>query len=127
MSGKSGLVSCFCQGDCPGFSTLDISRVLSKVRREQIFNYVCLHPQLCAKDGEEFLKTLLASGETEKLYIAACDPDNQCQLLCDAFTTIDFNKLSYFALDILNSTDDEAISAIKELSRETAGNEESAG
>jgi heterodisulfide reductase subunit A-like polyferredoxin len=38
---------------------------------------VYLHPQLCVGDGEEFLKVLLAGNQTDRLYIAACDPRMQ--------------------------------------------------
>ena len=60
--GKKGFVLCVCQGTCPSFHQMDIFQVLSDVRREKMFDYVCLHPQLCMGDGEEFLKVLLAGG-----------------------------------------------------------------
>ena len=59
MSGEKGFVLCVCQGTCPSFTKMDILGVLSDVRREKIFDYVCLHPQLCVGDGEEFMKVLM--------------------------------------------------------------------
>jgi heterodisulfide reductase subunit A-like polyferredoxin len=94
---------------------MDIFGVLSDVRREKIFHYVCLHPQLCVADGEEFMKVLLSGGETEKLYIAACDPHMQIKMFRDAFDSVGFNKDNYFALDIRNKSTEEAVAAIKEL------------
>lgn len=115
MSGKKGFVLCVCQGTCPSFTKMDIFGVLADVRREKIFDYVCLHPQLCVGDGEGFLKVLLSGGETEKLYIAACDPQMQCKMYRDAFESIGFDKANHIALDIRNKTTEEAVAAIKEL------------
>jgi heterodisulfide reductase subunit A-like polyferredoxin len=53
------------------------------------------HPQLCVGDGEEFLKVLLSGGETEKLYIAACDPQMQCKMYRDAFEAVGFDKAKH--------------------------------
>lgn len=115
MAGKKGFIFCNCQGTCPSFTKMDIFGVLSDVRREKIFDYVCLHPQLCVGDGEEFLETLLAGGETEKLYIAACDPQMQIKMFRDAFEAVDFDTKNYFSLDIRNKTTEEAVAAVKEL------------
>ncbi len=115
MSGKKGFVLCVCQGTCPSFTKMDIFAVLSDVRREKLFDYVCLHPQLCVGDGEEFLKVLLSGGETEKLYIAACDPQMQGKMYRDAFEAIGFDKANHFPLDIRNKSTEEAVAAIKEL------------
>lgn len=115
MSGKKGFVLCVCQGTCPSFTKMDIFGVLSDVRREKIFDYVCIHPQICVGDGEEFLKVLLSGGETCKLYIAACDPQMQCKMYRDAFKAVGFDKANHVALDIRNKTIDEAVVAIKEL------------
>lgn len=113
--GRKGFILCVCQGTCPSFAKMDIFAVLSDVRREKIFDYVCLHPQLCVGDGEEFLKVLLSGGETEKLYIAACDPQMQGKMYRDAFEAVGFDKASHFPLDIRNKTTEEAVAAIKEL------------
>jgi len=94
---------------------MDIFGVLSDVRREKIFDYVCLHPQLCVGDGEEFLKVLLSGGETEKLYIAACDPQMQCKMFRDAFEAVGFDKKNHISLVNRKVTTEEAVAAIKEL------------
>lgn len=117
MSGNKGFIFCNCQGTCPSFTKMDIFGVLSDVRREQLFDYVCLHPQLCVGDGEQFLKTLLAGGETDQLYIAACDPQMQKKMFRDAFTAVDFDMDNYYSLDIRNKTTEEAVAAIKELAQ----------
>lgn len=113
--GRKGFILCVCQGTCPSFTKMDIFGVLSDVRREKIFDYVCLHPQLCVGDGEEFLKVLLSGGETEKLYIAACDPQMQGKMFRDAFEAVSFDKVKHIPLDIRNKTTEEAVTAIKEL------------
>lgn len=115
MAGKKGLILCVCQGTCPSFGKMDIFGVLSDLRREKLVDYVCIHPQLCVGDGEEFLKVLLSGGETEKLYIAACDPQMQTKMYRDAFEAVGFDKTHHLALDIRNRTTEEAVAAIKEL------------
>lgn len=65
----NGFVLCVCQGTCPSFKKMNIFNVLSDVRREKIFDYVCLHPQLCVGDGEEFsaVPRLLVTDDRAKL------------------------------------------------------------
>jgi heterodisulfide reductase subunit A-like polyferredoxin len=117
---KSGFILCVCQGICPSFQKMDIFRVLSDVRREKIFDYVCLHPQLCVGDGEEFLKVLLAGGETDRLYIAACDPQMQEKMFRDAFAAAGFDRSRLVALDIRNKTTEEAVEAIRGMVAQAA-------
>ncbi|MDO9080404.1 MAG: hypothetical protein Q7U44_06345, partial [Desulfuromonadales bacterium] len=57
----------------------------------------------------------LSGGETEKLYIAACDPQMQSKMFRDAFDAVGFDKSHYFALDIRNKTTEEAVAAVKKL------------
>jgi heterodisulfide reductase subunit A-like polyferredoxin len=94
---------------------MDIFAVLSDVRREKLFDYVCLHPQLCVEDGDEFIKILLSGGDTGKLYVAGCDPRMQSKMFRDAFEEAGFDKEKHVALDIRNKTTEEALAAIKEM------------
>jgi heterodisulfide reductase subunit A-like polyferredoxin len=115
VMGKNGFILCVCQGTCPSFTKMDIFGVLSDVRREKIFDYVSLHPQLCVGDGETYLEVLLSGDETDKLYIAACDPQMQGKMFRDAFEAVGFDKANHIALDIRNKTTDEVVAAIKQL------------
>lgn len=110
---KKGFLLCVCQGICPSFKKMDIFGVLMEIRRAKIFDYVCLHPQLCVADGDEFLKVLLAGKQTDKLYIAGCDPQMQLKMFRDAFDAAGFDKANMVALDIRNKTTEEAIDAVK--------------
>ena len=111
--GKKGFILCNCQGICPSFKKMDVMNVLNDIRREKIFDYVCLHPQLCVGDGEEFLKVLLAGKQTDRIYIAGCDPQMQVKMFRDAFDAVGFDKSNMVALDIRNKTTEEAVKAIK--------------
>jgi heterodisulfide reductase subunit A-like polyferredoxin len=111
--GLKGFVLCVCQGTCPSFKKMDIFNVLSDVRREKIFDYVVLHPQLCVGDGEAFLKVLLAGNETDGLYIAACDPRMQEKMFRDALDAAGFDRSRLVSLDIRNKTTEEAVEAIQ--------------
>ena len=111
---KKGLIMCVCQGTCPSFKKMEIFEVLSRIRKEKIFDFVSLHPQLCAEDGDQYLRLLLANKEIEKLYVAACDPLMQQKMFRDSFDAVGFDKSKHEAIDIRNMTTDEAVSAIKE-------------
>lgn len=112
---KKGLLLCVCQGTCPSFMEMNIFEVLNTIRRENLVDFVALHPQLCADDGDEFLKTLMANKEIEKLYVAGCDPRMQQKMFKDAFIEAGFNPANHFAVDIRNMKTESAINAIKNL------------
>ena len=94
---------------------MDVFEVLNAIRREKVVDFVALHPQLCADDGDQYLKVLLNNKDIEKLYIAACDPLMQQKMFRDAFEAAGFDKSKHIPLDIRNKTTEEAVSAINEL------------
>ncbi len=112
---KNGLILCVCLGTCPSFSKMNTLEVLNAIRREKIVDFVSLHPQLCADDGDQYLKILLDNKDINKMYIAACDPLMQQKMFRDAFEAVSFDKSKHIALDIRNKTTEEAVAAIKEL------------
>ena len=111
---KKGLILCVCQGTCPSFKKMDTMEVLNAIRRENIVDFVSLHPQLCADDGDEYLKILLDNKDIDKLYVAACDPLMQQKMFRDAFEAVGFDKSKHIAFDIRNKTTEEAVATIKE-------------
>jgi len=112
---KKGLLLCVCQGTCPSFHEMNIFEIINAIRREKLVDYVAIHPQLCADDGDEFLKTFLINNETGSLYVAGCDPRMQQKMFKDAFKEAGFDPSKHFAVDIRNMKTEEAISAIKKL------------
>lgn len=112
---KKGLILCVCQGTCPSFKKMDIFEVLNAIRREKLVDFVSLHPQLCADDGDQYLKILLDNKDINKLYVAGCDPLMQQKMFRDAFEAVGFDKTKHIALDIRNMSTEEAVSAIKKL------------
>jgi len=94
---------------------MDIFEVLNTIRREKIVDFVAIHPQLCADDGDEFLKDLVANKEINKLFVAGCDPRMQQKMFRDAFKEAGFDATHHFAVDIRNMKTEEAASAIKRL------------
>lgn len=115
MANKKGLILCVCQGTCPSFKNMDSLGVLNAIRREKLVDFVALHPQLCADDGDNFLRTLLDNQDIDKLYIAACDPLMQQKMFKDSFAAINFDKTKHIPIDIRNKTTEEAVSALKDL------------
>ncbi|MGQ9780297.1 MAG: heterodisulfide reductase subunit A-like protein [Bacillota bacterium] len=113
--GKKGLLLCVCQGTCPSFKGMDIFEVLNTIRREKLVDFVALHPQLCADDGDEFLKTLMANKDIDKLFVAGCDPRMQQKMFKSAFEEVGFDPSRHLAVDIRNMKTEEAINAIKKL------------
>jgi heterodisulfide reductase subunit A-like polyferredoxin len=115
---KKGLLLCVCQGTCPSFKGMDIFEVLNTIRRENLVDFVALHPQLCADDGDEFLKALLKDNEIEKLFVAGCDPKMQQKMFRDAFKNTSFDTSHHYAVDIRNMNTGDAVNAIKKLIQE---------
>lgn len=112
---SKGLIMCVCQGTCPSFKKMDIFEVLNTIRREKVVDFVSLHPQLCADDGDKYLKTLLQNKDIEKLYVAACDPLMQQKMFRDAFDSASFERSKHIPIDIRNMSTEEAVAAIKKL------------
>jgi len=111
-----GLLLCVCQGTCPSFQGMNIFEILNTIRREGLVDFVALHPQLCADDGENFLSILAKDGEKiEKLYVAGCDPKMQVKMFRDAFEKAGFDKTKHYGVDIRNMNTEQALSAIREL------------
>ncbi|MDI6863912.1 MAG: heterodisulfide reductase subunit A-like protein [Pseudothermotoga sp.] len=113
--GKKGLLLCVCQGTCPSFQQMNIFEILNTLRRERLVDFVAIHPQLCAEDGDVYLSTLLKDEQIEKLYVAGCDPNMQKKMFRDAFEQSGFDKSKHFGVDIRNMNTEQAIEAIKKL------------
>lgn len=112
---KKGLLLCVCQGTCPSFKGMDIFEVLNSLRRENLFDFVGIHPQLCADDGDEFLKVLLSKNKVDKIYVAGCDPKMQAKMFNQTFKQINFNPENHYAADIRNMDTEQAVKKIKEM------------
>lgn len=113
--GMKGLLLCVCQGTCPSFKKMDIFEVINAVRREKLVDFVGIHPQLCADDGDQFLKVLLDNRDVDKLYVGGCDPLMQQKMFRDSFDAVKFDRAKHAALDIRNKTTEEAVASLKEL------------
>jgi len=112
---NKGLLLCVCQGNCPSFQSMDIFEVGNAIRRAKLVDYVAIHPQLCAKDGDKFLTTLLHENSTDELFIAACDPDMQIKMFRDALEAVNFNKEHIHGVDIRNMDTEKAVASIKTM------------
>jgi heterodisulfide reductase subunit A-like polyferredoxin len=112
---KKGLLLCVCQGTCPSFKGMDIFEVANSIRREKLVDFVAVHPQLCAEDGDEFLKFLLKDRDIDALFIAACDPKMQGKMFKDAFKEANLDTTHFYGIDIRNMKTEEAAGAIKKL------------
>jgi len=122
--GKKGLLLCVCQGNCPSFQQMNIFEVGNAIRRKKLVDYVAVHPQLCARDGDQFLKALLSSATekeaTDVLYVAACDPDMQVKMYRDAFEAVGFASDKLHGVDIRNMNTEQAVAAIENLIAQSA-------
>lgn len=112
---QKGLLMCVCQGTCPSFQQMNIFEVGNAIRRENLVDYVAVHPQLCSTDGDKFLTTLLTGDMTDKLYIAACDPTMQVKMFRDALEAAGFDKNNIRGVDIRNMNTEQAVEAIKQM------------
>ncbi len=110
---NKGLLLCVCQGNCPSFQKMNIFDVGNAIRREKLVDYMAIHPQLCATDGDRFLSTLLKGESTDELYVAACDPTMQTKMFRDAFAESKFGTDHFHGVEIRNMDTAEAVDAIK--------------
>lgn len=116
--GKKGLLLCVCQGTCPSFQKMEPVQVLNAIRKGGLVDFVALHPQLCADDGDAYLETLMANKDIEKLFVAGCAQTMQRKMFKEAFNKAGFNPESHFGVDIRNMSTEEAASAVKKLIQE---------
>lgn len=113
---KRGLLLCVCQGTCPSFHQMDIFEVLNSLRRDKLIDWVGVHPQLCADDGDVYLKELLnGADDLDRLYVAGCDPTMQKKMFRFTFEEAGFDPAKHKGVDIRNMTSEQAIAAIKRL------------
>ncbi len=119
MMATKGLLLCVCEGTCPSFQDMDTFQVLNQLRREKVFDWVGLHPQLCSDDGDVFLRELLRGAEVDRLYVAGCDPRMQAKLFRDAFEEADFSRETHVGLDIRNMNTEQVVQTIKQTVAET--------
>ncbi len=116
-----GLLLCVCEGTCPSFQSMDVFEVLNRLRRERVFDWVALHPQLCSDDGDVYLRELLKGTKLQRLYVAGCDPRMQGKLFRDPFEAAGFDRDKHAGVDIRNMDTGQAVAAIKQLVAETEG------
>ncbi|MDY6985394.1 MAG: heterodisulfide reductase subunit A-like protein [Candidatus Thermoplasmatota archaeon] len=112
---KKGILLRVSHGTCPSFKKMDISTVLNPIRREKLVDFVAIHPQLCADDGNEFLKALMTDKEINKLFVAGCDLQMQQKMFRDASDDAGFDARNHATADIRNMTTEEAVDATKRL------------
>ncbi|MBP2071793.1 MAG: hypothetical protein PWR08_1801 [Thermoanaerobacterium sp.] len=120
---KKGLLLCVCQGTCPSFQDMDTFEVLNTLRRENIFEWVGLHPQLCAEDGDRYLRELLKGADIDELYVAACDPVMQRKMYRDAFDAVGFDREKHIGIEIRNMNTEQVINEIKKAVNEKGQSE----
>lgn len=111
---KKGLLMCVCQGTCPSFQGMNIFEVLNTIRKENLVDFVAIHPQLCADDGDAFLKVLLKDSQIDRLFVAGCDPKMQKKMFRDAFEEANFSRDKHEGIDIRNMSTESAIKAIRD-------------
>ncbi|MEM0348395.1 MAG: heterodisulfide reductase subunit A-like protein [Zestosphaera sp.] len=108
-----GLVVCVCQGTCPSFSKLNIFELVNKLRREKKVDFVLIHPQLCASDGDNLWRVLLARGNISKLVVAGCAPEMQKKMFGWVFKELNFDESLFIPVEIRNMTTEEALQSIE--------------
>ena len=112
---EKGLLLCVCQGTCPSFQAMDTFGVLNSLRREELFDWVGVHPQLCSDDGDRYLRELLRGAEIDELYVAACDPTMQRKMYRDAFDSVGFGRDRHIGIEIRNMNTEQVIQKIKDV------------
>lgn len=110
---KKGLLLCVCQGSCPSFKDMDEYEVLNQLRREELVDWVGLHPQLCSKDGDRYLIELLRGADVDELYVGGCDPVMQEKMFRDAFEAAGFSQDKFTGVEIRNLNTEQVVDKLK--------------
>ncbi len=114
---KKGLLLCVCEGSCPSFHKMNTLEVLNAIRREKLVDFVSLHPQLCADDGDVYLQTLLSGQDVDTLYVAGCSPTMQQKMFRESFNKVGFNTNHLVGIEIRNLDTEQAVEMIKKATQ----------
>ena len=112
---KEGFLFCVCQGTCPSFAKENAYEITNMVRKNYDVEFASIHPQLCADDGDRFLKNLLKGTEIDVLYVAGCDPVMQKKMFKDSFAGVGFKDTKLKGIDVRNKTTEEVEKIVSEL------------
>ena len=104
---KEGFLFCVCQGTCPSFAKENAYDITNMIRKKYNVEFVAIHPQLCADDGDRFLKNLLKNTKIDILYVAGCDPAMQRKMFKESFVAIKFDEKKLYGIDVRNKTTEE--------------------
>jgi len=116
---KEGFLFCVCQGTCPSFAKENAYEITNMVRKKYKVEFAAIHPQLCADDGDRFLKNLLKGTEIDVLYVAGCDPVMQTKMFKDSFSAAGFDMKKLVGTDVRNKTTEEVEKQTSELIEKT--------
>jgi len=116
---KEGFLFCVCQGTCPSFAKENAYEITNMVRKKYNVEFAAIHPQLCADDGDRFLKNLLKGTELDILYVAGCDPTMQTKMFKDSFVAVGFDDSKRVGTDVRNKTTEEVMAQVSELIEKT--------
>ena len=116
---KEGFLFCVCQGTCPSFAKENAYEITNMVGKKYKVEFAAIHPQLCADDGDRFLKNLLKGTEIDVLYVAGCDPVMQTKMFKDSFSAAGFDMKKLVGTDVRNKTTEEVEKQISELIEKT--------
>ena len=119
---KEGFLFCVCQGTCPSFAKENAYEITNMVRKNYNVEFAAIHPQLCADDGDRFLKNLLKNTEIDILYVAGCDPTMQKKMFKESFVAVGFDETKLHGVDVRNKTTEEVKKLISELIKTTRDN-----
>jgi len=119
---KEGFLFCVCQGTCPSFAKENAYEITNMVRKTHNVEFAAIHPQLCADDGDRFLRNLLKNTNIDILYVAGCDPTMQKKMFKESFVAVGFDETKLHGVDVRNKTTEEVKKLISELIKTTRDN-----
>jgi heterodisulfide reductase subunit A-like polyferredoxin len=123
MTEKPRFIMCICTGECPGFSKLDLWKLINLIRNDLDVEYARVHPQLCVDDGDRFWRDYLKEGRKDIVYVVGgCDPRMQKRLFGEAFKAkgLDIEK-QLISLDLKNMDTTEAMKKVQEAVNKILG------
>ncbi|MEM0000369.1 MAG: heterodisulfide reductase subunit A-like protein [Desulfurococcaceae archaeon] len=94
---------------------MNVFEVINHFRRNKKVDFVVIHPQLCATDGDNFWRALLSGNrDVERVIVAGCDPVMQRKMFGWVFRELGFDESKFRGVEIRNMSTEEAIKAIED-------------
>jgi len=108
---------CNCKGLQDSFKDADMNTLPFEIESQLDVEYAVVHPQLCAKEGNEVLADVLRSAEDDPdtyIVVGACAVEDQKKLFQNTLRGAGFDEQRFVPVDISGTTNDGILERLRE-------------